>query len=114
MSNGATIRIKGEISAAENLVIAWRVEGRIRLDAGVLTLAPGSHVVGEITAPSVIVNGEVEGDVTTSELLEVRATALVKGNLATPRLTVADGAQVTGHVEMPERKAAPIKFPIAV
>ncbi len=114
MSNGASIRIKGDIAAAENLVIAGRVEGRIRLDVGVLTLAPGSHVVGDVTAPTAVVNGQIDGNVAATELLDVRATAIVKGDLKTPALSVAEGAELTGHVEMPDRKAGPIKFPIAV
>ncbi len=114
MANGASIRIKGEIAAAENLVIAGRVEGRVRVDAGILTLAPGSQVVGDVTAPTAVVNGRVDGNVAATELLDVRATAVVKGDLKTPALTVAEGAELTGHVDMPERKAGPIKFPIAV
>ena len=61
MSNGQSIVIKGDISGSEDLVIAGRVEGSITLNGRVLTLAAGSHVVGEIEAGTVVVSGQLEG-----------------------------------------------------
>lgn len=115
MANGASIVIKGQITASEDLVVAGRVEGSVRMDAGVLTLAQGSRVVGEIVAPAAVVNGQIEGNIAVTERLDVRATAVIRGDLSSPALVVADGAEVTGRVEMPVVKhAAPLKFPIAV
>jgi cytoskeletal protein CcmA (bactofilin family) len=115
MANGASIVVKGRIAASEDLVVAGRVEGDIHMDAGVLTLAHGSQVIGEIAAPAAVVNGQVEGNVTVTERLDVRATAVVRGNLTSPALVVADGAQVTGRLEMPVgKRVAPLKFPVAV
>ena len=62
MSNGQSIVIKGDISGSEDLVIAGRVEGSITLNGRVLTLAAGSHVVGEIKAGTVVVSGKVDGN----------------------------------------------------
>jgi cytoskeletal protein CcmA (bactofilin family) len=111
MENGRSIVIKGEIAGDEDLVFAGRVEGRIRLDGRVLTLAPECHVVGEVTAGTVIVAGRVEGNLAASQRLEVQATSLVDGDLTAPALLVADGAQINGRVEMPGRErtaAAPL------
>ena len=114
MITGASIVIKGDIAAAEDFVVAGRVEGHIRLEAGVLTLAPGSHVVGDVVVPIAVVGGHIEGSLAATELLDVRATAVVEGDLTTPALAVADGAQVTGRIEMPARpREAPLKFPVA-
>ena len=104
MTNGQTIVIKGEISGAEDLVIAGRVEGKIKLDGCVLTLAPGSQVVGDVTAGTVIVSGQIEGTLVASKRLEARATAVIEGELSTPVLLVAEGAQIVAQVEMPERQ----------
>ena len=60
--NGQSIVIKGEISGAEDLVIAGRVEGKIKLDGCVLTLAPGSQVIGDVSAGTLIVSGQIEGE----------------------------------------------------
>jgi cytoskeletal protein CcmA (bactofilin family) len=79
----------------------WRVEGEIRLHEGVLTLSPGSEVIGDVTVPSVVVHGSVEGNMKAAERVEVRPTASVKGSLAALRLAVAEGAQLNCRVEMP-------------
>ncbi len=98
---GASVVIKGSVTAAENLAVAGRVEGDIRLDAGELMLAPGSQVVGDIAVPSVVVLGSVQGSLTATERVEVRAGANVSGSIAAPRLAVADGSQMNCRVEMP-------------
>lgn len=104
MSNGQSIVIKGDISGSEDLTIAGRVEGSITLDGRVLTLAQGSHVLGEVSAGTVVVAGTVEGTVEASQRLEIKSTAVVDGQLSTARLLVSDGSQLTASVEMPARK----------
>ena len=104
MTNGQSIVIKGEISGAEDLVIAGKVEGKIKLDGCVLTLAPGSQVIGEITAGTVIVSGTVHGSLVAAKRLEARSTAVIDGDLSTPVLIVAEGAQISAMVEMPTRE----------
>ena len=105
MSNGQSIIIKGDISGSEDLVIAGRVEGSISLDGRVLTLAQGSHVVGEIAAGTVVVSGTVNGTIEAEQRLDIKSTAVVDGKLSTSRLIVADGSQLTAEVEMPSRDA---------
>jgi cytoskeletal protein CcmA (bactofilin family) len=109
MQNGQSIVIKGEIAGNEDLAFAGRVEGRIRLEGRVLTLAPECHVVGEVIAGTVILAGKVEGNVEATERLEVRATSVVDGDLMAPALLVAEGALINGRVEMPgEREKRPM------
>lgn len=105
MSNGQSIVIKGDISGGEDLIIAGRVEGSITLNGRVLTLAEGSHVVGEIEAGTVVVSGTVEGSVEAKDRLDIKNTAVVDGTLSSARLIVADGSQITAKVQMPDRKA---------
>ena len=105
MSNGQSIVIKGDISGSEDLVIAGRVEGSITLDGRVLTLAQGSHVVGEIAAGTVVVSGTVDGTIEAEQRLDIKSTAVIGGKLSTSRLIVADGSQLKADVEMPSRDA---------
>ena len=105
MSNGQSIVIKGDISGSEDLVVAGRVEGSITLDGRVLTLAQGSHVVGEIAAGTVVVSGTVQGTIEAEQRLDVKSTAVVNGKLSTSKLIVADGSTLTAEVEMPARDA---------
>jgi cytoskeletal protein CcmA (bactofilin family) len=105
--NGQSIVIKGEISGAEDLVIAGRVEGKINLDGCVLTLAPGSEVIGEVSAGTLIVSGRIEGVLLASKRLEARATAIIEGELTTPVLLVAEGANICAQIDMPARERKP-------
>jgi cytoskeletal protein CcmA (bactofilin family) len=105
MSNGQSIVIKGDISGGEDLVIAGRVEGSITLNGRVLTLAAGSHVVGDVEAGTVIVSGRMNGTIEAKDRLDIKSTAEVEGQLSTAKLIVADGSQMKAKVEMPARKA---------
>jgi cytoskeletal protein CcmA (bactofilin family) len=112
--NGQSIVIKGEVSGAEDLVIAGRVEGKIALDGCTLTLSPGSQVVGDVTAGTVIVSGAVEGILVATKRLEARATAVIEGDVSTPVLLVAEGATLRATVEMPAREARKPQLAVAV
>jgi cytoskeletal protein CcmA (bactofilin family) len=103
MINGQSIVIKGDISGSEDLVIAGRVEGSITLEGRTLTLAAGSEVVGTVSAASVVVSGRIEGSVEAVERLDIKDSAVVDGDLSTPKLVVADGAHVKATVDMPSR-----------
>ena len=102
MIDGRTIVIKGDISGGEELVIAGRVEGSITLEGQKLTLAPDSHVTGKVIAASVVLAGSLDGRVEAAERLEIRNTAVVRGELSAPTLVVVDGATLSTKVDMPE------------
>jgi cytoskeletal protein CcmA (bactofilin family) len=112
MANGQYIEIKGEISGAEDMVIAGRVEGTIRLENCTLTLAEGAQVHGDVVAGSVVVAGAVTGSLQATERIDVRHTATVEGEIETPVLGIAEGAQVSALVEMPERRAVELKLAV--
>ena len=101
MIGGRTIVIKGDISGSEDLVIAGRVDGSITLEGQTLTLAPESQVTGTVVAASVIVAGTLDGRVEAGERVEIRNTAVVNGEVSTPRLVVVDGATLTTTIDMP-------------
>jgi cytoskeletal protein CcmA (bactofilin family) len=113
MANGQSIVIKGEISGAEDLVIAGRVEGTIRLANCTLTLAEGAEVNGGIEAGSIVVSGTMTGSLHATTRVDIRPAATVGGEIHTPVLVVDDGAVVSARVEMPKRSAA-ARLPIAV
>ena len=101
MIGGRTIVIKGDILGSEELVIAGRVDGSITLEGQTLTLAAESQVTGTVIAASVIVAGRLDGRVEAGERVEIRNTAVVNGEVSTPRLIVVDGATLTTTIDMP-------------
>lgn len=93
----ANHRVVGTISAAEDLVVQGRVEGRILSDATLIVDA-SAIVEGEILARHVIVRGVVVGDISGVEQIEVSASGQVLGDLKTRRLALKAGGRVSGLV----------------
>lgn len=97
---GPTLRFKGELSAKEDLVIEGYVEGKIAHQDKNLTIGKKGKVKADIHARVVDVLGEVEGDVRGDEIVRLKSTASVTGNIRSPRLVLEDGAFFTGSIEM--------------
>ena len=97
---GQSLIIKGEIEAAEDMLIEGRVEGSIHHTAEHLTVGPSGTVNADIDARNLIVQGVVEGNIVGSESVVITDSAHVTGNIYTPRISIADGAQFSGTVDM--------------
>jgi cytoskeletal protein CcmA (bactofilin family) len=98
----SSITVTGNIYASEDMTISGRIHGDVVADACAVSVMEGAHVAGSITASDVTIAGRAEGTVLATEIVEVQASAHVKGRLLTPRIILADGAQFNGTVE-PER-----------
>ena len=99
--------------AAGTYRLRFQHEGSITLEGRALTLAPGSRVIGTVSAAAVMVSGTVEGSIDAAERLEINNTAVVEGDVSTPRLVVADGAQLKAVVDMPMRSNRPALVGVA-
>ena len=97
---GKSVIIKGELSGSEDLTIEGQVEGRIDLKDNVLTIGPNGKIKAEVVAKAVVVLGEVTGNVTASEKVDIRDNGSVDGDIASPRVAIAEGAHFRGAVDM--------------
>src|SRR5687768_3844314 len=97
---GKSVVIKGELSGSEDLTIEGHVEGRIDLKGNVLTIGPNGKIKAEVFAKAVVVLGEVTGNVTASEKVDIRDNGSVDGDIASPRVAIAEGAHFRGSVDM--------------
>ncbi len=97
---GSKTRMKGDLSADEDLLIEGNFTGAVILKAHRLTIGAAGHISGRALAKTVTVKGAVEGDLFATELLEVRKGAKIKGNLFAARISFEDGATLRGSVEM--------------
>ena len=104
---GKSVVIKGELTGSEDLTIEGHVEGTIQLREYVLTIGPNGRIKAQIFAKSVVVLGEVIGNVTASEKVEIRDNGSVDGDLIAPRIAIAEGAHFRGSVDM-QRKGPPM------
>lgn len=103
---GETIVIKGEVTAREDVTIAGRIEGSIRVDGHALTVAPGASVIADVHAMEVVVRGQVFGTVTADRRVELGATASVEGEVEAPIIAMADGASMSGRLETTGQRKA--------
>ena len=106
---GKSVVIKGELSGSEDLTIEGHVEGRIDLKGNVLTIGPNGKIKAEVFAKAVVVLGEVTGNVTASEKVDIRDNGSVDGDIASPRVAIAEGAHFRGSVDMQRAGAAAAK-----
>lgn len=103
MDLGKSVVIKGELSGSEDFTLYGQMEGSIRLSDHTLTIGPHANIKAEISAKAVIIMGAVTGDVTAREMVDIRGTGSVTGDIRSPRLAVADGGFLRGRVDMSGR-----------
>ncbi len=99
-SFGKSIIFKGDLTGDEDLEIEGRVEGQVKLPNHQLTIGAHGRVTAQVEAKHVVVIGHVSGNVSASERVEVQATGIVDGDIAAPRLLIAEGAVVNGSISM--------------
>jgi cytoskeletal protein CcmA (bactofilin family) len=108
---GKNLKIKGNVSGEGSLIILGSFEGEFELK-GRLKVAQGARIKGNIKATDIYVNGNIEGVVSASEKVHLDNTARIKGGIATPRISVLEGAMFDGEIKMtgrtdPESKPIP-------
>ena len=104
---GKSVVIKGELNGSEDLTIEGHVEGKIELKDHVLTIGPNGKIKAQVFAKAVIVLGEVNGNVTATEKVDIRDGGSVDGDIISPRVAIAEGAHFRGSVDMQRKGGAP-------
>jgi cytoskeletal protein CcmA (bactofilin family) len=96
--------------------------GRARVDGeltgeiaghGLLVIGAGARAQARVVVDELVVAGEIEGNVCARKRLELLATGCIRGDVETPRLSIAEGGRLLGRcttgaaARPPERPAAP-------
>jgi cytoskeletal protein CcmA (bactofilin family) len=97
---GKSVVIKGELNGSEDLTIEGQVEGKIELRQNVLTIGANGRIKAQVFAKAVIILGEVTGNVTATEKVDIRDNGSVDGDIAAPRVAIAEGAHFRGSIDM--------------
>ena len=100
---GKSVVIKGELNGSEDLTIEGHIEGKIDLKDHVLTIGPNGRIKAQVFAKAVVVLGEVDGNVTATEKVDIRDGGSVDGDIVSPRVAIAEGAHFRGSVDMQRR-----------
>jgi len=109
---GAGTVVRGEMTGEEDLLVEGRVEGKIELRANAVTVGAKGRLTAEVHARAILIDGEVDGDLTAEEQIVVRKSGRVRGDLTAPRVTIEDGARFKGSVDMePKRATASAQAP---
>ena len=104
---GKSVVIKGELNGSEDLTIEGHVEGTIQLRDHILTIGPNGKIKAQVFAKAVIVLGEVTGNVTASDKVDIRDNGSVDGDIVSPRVAIAEGAHFRGSVDMQRKGTQP-------
>jgi cytoskeletal protein CcmA (bactofilin family) len=96
---GSGTKIVGDITSAGDVRIDGNLNGHI-VTSGKFVLGPNGLVEGNITCANADLSGEVKGIVNVSEMLSLKATARINGDIVTGKLSIEPGALFTGSCNM--------------
>ena len=100
--SGSTAVLTGDIEAHEDMLIEGRVNGKIVIPSGTLTIAKGAKVEAEVRVRALVLHGELKGTVRAGERTVISETAEMNGDVITPKITIANGARFSGGIRMKE------------
>lgn len=95
---GSGTFVRGRVTGTGDLEIAGRIEGEVTCSGEVLVDSTGL-VGAAISARRIVVRGAVRGDLVAEDAVILEAGARVVGDLRAPRIAIAPGGLVRGHVQ---------------
>ena len=96
---GAGLSIEGDITRDEEVVVQGTLSGKLT-STDAVSVGSGSVVQADISGQSVSIAGQVVGDVTAPERVDIQAGGRLVGDVKAARFTIADGASFKGAVDM--------------
>jgi cytoskeletal protein CcmA (bactofilin family) len=94
----AGLTIEGKIEGSGHVRIAGNFKGDVNVQ-GNLTIEAGARVTGGVRANTVVVGGELEGNIDAASRVELLQTGILNGDLKAGSLTVAAGSRMRGRAE---------------
>lgn len=94
----AGLTIEGKIEGTGHVRIAGNFKGDVHVQ-GNLTIEQGAKVMGGVRANTVVVGGELEGNIDAAARVELLQTGVLNGDLKAGSLTVAAGSRMRGRAE---------------
>lgn len=109
---GKGISIQGSVTEAERIVIEGTMESQL-LQCQELAISHSGVFKGEVQVEDADIAGVFDGTLNATGSLIIRATGRVLGVARSRRLSVEDGGQLTGRMEMIADAAASPAMPVA-
>jgi len=105
---GKSVRVQGDVEFSGGLHVDGRITGSVRAIQGApaaISVSEHGVIEGSVLAPSVVLNGRVNGDIFGSERVVLGAKARVQGNVHYGVIEMALGAEISGKL-VPQAAAA--------
>src|SRR5262249_7287704 len=103
---GKSIVIEGGLNGRGDPTNEGQVGGTNELPEQVLTIGATGRIKAQVFAKAVVVLGEVTGNVTATDKVDIRDNGSVDGDLVSPRVAIAEGAHFRGSVDMQRKGGA--------
>jgi cytoskeletal protein CcmA (bactofilin family) len=97
---GPGLKVKGEITGNEDLLLESSVEGSVSIGGFRLTVGSGARLVADVVAREAVISGHVTGDISAIDRIDVLKTASITGHMTTGNITIEAGAYFKGGVEV--------------
>ncbi len=97
---GASLTLEGDLTCEEDLRVDGRLKGTVSVPQHRVLISSAGKVRANVFARVIEVEGQVRGDLQGSERVVVKATGNVVGNLRAPRVSLENGAQFKGAIDM--------------
>jgi len=97
---GQSIQINGELTGREDLIIDGKIDGKIVVEGHQLTIGANGRINAEVHAKSIQIHGQVSGNITADDKVEISPSGSVDGDITAPRVALADGSSFKGSIDM--------------
>ena len=97
----------GEFSGSDPLFIDGKIEGRVNLPGGRVTVGHNGRVEADIQAREIVVLGKVRGNLSAADRVDIRANGAVSGDIVAPSVSIEDGAFFKGAIDIRKRDRKP-------
>jgi cytoskeletal protein CcmA (bactofilin family) len=101
---GASLEIKGQVSGDEDLQVDGKITGPVSLGGQKVTVGRTGQLNSEVSAREIVVYGKVTGNLRARDRVEIKKDGSVVGDITTARISVEDGADLKGRIEIERAK----------
>jgi cytoskeletal protein CcmA (bactofilin family) len=105
---GSGTEFQGELNVKGPLRVEGHFDGKI--NGAFVILGESGVMKGEVSAKKIIIGGKVEGNLWGQEIVEIKATGKVLGDIFTKKISITEGAKVNGKIEMEVDEGRVIEF----
>ena len=96
---GRSMKIRGEFSGTDDLLIEGEVEGTVSVPGARLTVGPEGRVRATLLAQDIVIAGRVAGEIHASGSVSLLATAVVLGNIYSARFSMEENSMLRGQID---------------